>query len=67
MHVREKWWEQRWGARERGTGHSLGKAACIRRIACRKGQRQGSMELFWHNIQWVTVNIQLGRDVQIGP
>lgn len=25
------------------------------------------MELFWHNIQWVTVNIQLGRDLQIGP
>lgn len=55
------------GARERGTSHSPGKAARIRRIACRKGRRQGLMELFWHNIQWVTMNIQLGRDLQIGP
>lgn len=67
MHGKGKWWEQHWGSREWDTSHSLGKAERIRRIECRKGRRQDLMELFWHNIQWVTMNIKLSRDLQIGP
>lgn len=56
------------GARAGGTRHRPGKAACIRKPACRKGRRQGPGEFLGIiNIQLVSMNIQLGRDLQIGP
>lgn len=56
------------GARERGICHRPRKAACIRKTEGRQERRLGPMKFFGIvNIQFVTMNIQSSRDLQIGP